>query len=213
MVEPPNRNTGAQRLLSISDDLDEYRPDTQSDAGERAEIRPCECTSLANNFFKILLCRPENFLTRRPATFNGNRIRARMMIPWHSMAISVMPYIMTDQQGGDTGGQRANNIAVDAAKIDGIVQFLADLFKPLPFACQSLLRLIPIQNRRRSGQNFHQIAQRVIGIHQPVADKQRIAFHGFACWRTMAFNSPCLMSTLPRNRLVSATVVSVFSQM
>ena len=54
-----------------------------------------------------------------------------------------MPYIMADEQGGDTSGQCANNIPVNAAKIDGIVQFLADLFKPLPFACQSLLGLIP----------------------------------------------------------------------
>ena len=83
-------------------------------------------------------------LTRRPATYNGNRIRAQhdgfLGIQWQ---ISVMPNIVADEQGDDTGRQRANNIPVNAAKIDGIVQFSADFFKSLPFPCQSVLGLIP----------------------------------------------------------------------
>ena len=54
-----------------------------------------------------------------------------------------MPNIVTNQQGDDTGCQRANNIPVDAAKIDGLVQFAADFFKSLPFPFQSVLGLIP----------------------------------------------------------------------
>ena len=84
---------------------------------------------------------------------------------------------MTDQQGDDTGGQRANYIPMDAAKIDGIVQFLADFFKPLPFACQSILGLIPFGHGTL--QIFLNAFGNVIGVNQPIADEQRITFHGF----------------------------------
>ena len=88
-----------------------------------------------------------------------------------------MPNIVADQQGDDTGRQRANNIPVNAAKIDGLVQFSADFFKSLSFTFQIVFGLAPF----RSGglKVFLNAFGNVIGIHQPIADKQRIAFHGF----------------------------------
>ena len=88
-----------------------------------------------------------------------------------------MPNIVADQQGDDTGCQRANNIPVNAAKIDGFVQFPANLFKPLPFPFQSVFGLIPFGNG--SLQVFLDAFGNVVRIHQPVADEQRIPFHGF----------------------------------
>ena len=93
------------------------------------------------------------------------------------MAISVMPYIMADQQDDDTGCQRANNIPVNAAKIDGLVQFSADFFKLLSFPFQSVLGLIPFGSGGL--QVFLNVFGNVIRINQPVADEHRIAFHGF----------------------------------
>jgi phage terminase large subunit GpA-like protein len=54
-----------------------------------------------------------------------------MIIHGIQWQISVMPNIVADQQGGDTGRQRANNIPVNAAKVNGIVQFSTDFFKSL----------------------------------------------------------------------------------
>jgi hypothetical protein len=88
-----------------------------------------------------------------------------------------MPYIVANQQGADAGCQRANNIPVNAAKIDGIVQFLADFFKSLPFPPQIVFGLIPFGSRGLK--IFLNAFGKVIGIHQPIADEQRIAFHGF----------------------------------
>ena len=84
---------------------------------------------------------------------------------------------MADQQGDDTGCQRANDIPVNAAKIDGLVQFSADFFKSLPFPCQSVFRFIPFAHG--SLQVFLNAFGSVIRINQPVTDEQRIAFHGF----------------------------------
>src|ERR1035438_1931097 len=69
--------------------------------------------------------------------------RAHDGFPGVQCQISMMPNIVADQQTDDTGCQRASNIPVNAAKIDGIVQFSADLFKSLPFPFQSVLGLIP----------------------------------------------------------------------
>ena len=66
-----------------------------------------------------------------------------MIIHGIQWQISVMPNIVADEQGDDTGRQCAQNIPVDAAKIDGIILFLADFFKPLSFPRQSVLRLVP----------------------------------------------------------------------
>ena len=88
-----------------------------------------------------------------------------------------MPNIVADQQGGDTGSQRAHNIPVDATKIDGLVQFSADLFKSLPFPFQIVFGLIPFGSG--SLQIFLNAFGNVIRINQPVADEQRIAFNGF----------------------------------
>ena len=88
-----------------------------------------------------------------------------------------MPNIVANQQGETTGRQRAQNIPVDTTKIDGLVQFSADLFKSLAFPFQSVLGLIPFG----SGilQIFLNAFGNVICIHQPVADEQGIAFDGF----------------------------------
>ena len=88
-----------------------------------------------------------------------------------------MPNIVAYQQGGDTGRQRANNIPVNAAKVNGIVQFSADLFKSLPFPFLIVLGLIPFGSG--SLQIFLNAFRNVIRINQPVADEQRIPFHGF----------------------------------
>ncbi|MGB7749105.1 MAG: hypothetical protein WBN75_17650 [Verrucomicrobiia bacterium] len=47
-----------------------------SKEGERAKSIPCGCAFPVNNFFQIFICRPENFLTRRPATHNRPLIHA-----------------------------------------------------------------------------------------------------------------------------------------
>jgi hypothetical protein len=88
-----------------------------------------------------------------------------------------MPDIVADNQSDDIGCQRAQNIPEDAAKIDGILQFLADFSKSLPFLFQSVLRLIPFSSGGL--QVFLNAFGRVIGINQPVADEQRIPFHSF----------------------------------
>jgi transposase len=41
------------------------------DEASAPESTLCGCTSIVNNFFQISICKPENFLTRRPATYNG----------------------------------------------------------------------------------------------------------------------------------------------
>lgn len=88
-----------------------------------------------------------------------------------------MPNIVADQQGDDTGRHRANNIPVNAAKIDGIVQFLADFFKSLPFLCQSVLGLIPF------GSGGLEVFLDVFGnfsdLNHSVSDIQLIPFHYF----------------------------------
>ena len=92
---------------------------------------------------------------------------------------------MADQQGDGTGRQRANDIPMDAAKIDGIVQFLADFLKSLPFAFQNVLGLIPFGS---SGlQVFLNAFGNVIGFNQPVADEQRITLHGFRVFENDVF--------------------------
>ncbi len=88
-----------------------------------------------------------------------------------------MPNIVADQQGDDTGRQRAHNLPVDASKIDGLVQFSADFFKSLSFPFQSVLGFIPFGSG--SLQVLLNAFGNVICINQPVADEQRIAFHGF----------------------------------
>ena len=88
-----------------------------------------------------------------------------------------MPNIVADQQGDDTSRQRANNIPVNAAKIDGIVQFSANSFKSQPFAFQSVLGFVPFGNGTL--QIVLNAFGNVIRVNQPVADEQRIAFHGF----------------------------------
>ena len=100
-----------------------------------------------------------------------------MIIHGIQWQISVMPNIVADQQGGDTGRQRANNIPVNAAKVNGIVQFSTDFFKSLSFPFQSVLGLIPFGNGGL--QVFLDAFGNVIRINQPVADEQRIPFHGF----------------------------------
>ena len=57
-------------------------------------------------------------LARGPATYNGNRIRAHMTITGMQWQVSVMPNIVANKQGHNTGCQRAHYIPVDAAKID-----------------------------------------------------------------------------------------------
>ena len=57
------------------------------------------------------------------------------------------------------------------------IQFLADFFKSLSFPFQSVLGLIPFGHGTL--QIFLNAFGNVIGIHQPIANKQRIAFHGF----------------------------------
>jgi len=88
-----------------------------------------------------------------------------------------MPNIVANQQGETTGRQRAQKIPVDTTKIDGLVQFSADFFKSLAFPFQSVLGLIPF------GSGGLQVLLNALGnvirINQPVADEQRIAFHGF----------------------------------
>ena len=64
--------------------------------------------------------------------------------------------MVAHQQGDDTSRQRANNMPVNAAKIDGLIQFTADFFKSLPFPFQSVLGLIPFGSRwelRSAGQS------------------------------------------------------------
>jgi len=96
-----------------------------------------------------------------------------------------MPNIVADQQGDDTGRQRANNIPVNAAKIDGLVQFSADFFKSLSFPFQSVLGLIPFGSGGL--QVFLNAFGNVIRINQPVADEQRIAFHSFRMFENDVF--------------------------
>src|SRR5665213_122426 len=115
---------------------------------------------------------------RRSATYNGNRIRAQperfLVIQWQ---ISVMPYIVADQQGDDTGCQRAQDIPMDTAKVDGIFQFSADFFKSLSLQFQSILGLIPFGSGGL--EVFLDAFGNIIRINQSVADEQRIAFYGF----------------------------------
>ena len=87
-----------------------------------------------------------------------------------------MPNIVANQQGETTGRQRAQNIPVNTTKIDGLVQFSADFFKSLPFPFQSVLGLIPFGSGTLK--IFLNALGHLIRIYQPVADKQRIAFHG-----------------------------------
>jgi len=96
-----------------------------------------------------------------------------------------MPNIVADQQGDDTGRQRAHNIPVDATKIDGLVQFSADFFKSLSFPFQSVLGLIPFGSGGL--QVFLNAFGNVIRINQPVADEQRIAFHSFRMFENDVF--------------------------
>ena len=147
-------------LLAIRDLLTSLEWKVEAKAGTWKELEPLlfepsgvaglrsRLRSAVNNLDKGIRWKPRAYrgttLTRRAAKYNGNRIRAHMIIHGIQWQISVMPNIVSDQQGGDTGRQRANNIPVNAAKVNGIVQFSTDFFKSLSFPFQSVLGLIPL---------------------------------------------------------------------
>ena len=84
---------------------------------------------------------------------------------------------MAGQQCDNTGCQCANDIPVYAAQIDGLLQLSADFFKSLSFPFQASSGRIPF------GHGGLQVLLNAFGsvirVQQPVADEQRIAFHGF----------------------------------